>query len=148
MRGAPGWRSAVALGELRGLSVSAGSCSGWGGAHYLTFDGTPYSFRNNCTHVVMREIRPRHGNLSVLLDKGDCGAPARCAPALSVHYKSMEIVLTTTTTAEATAREEGLVRAEPEVRAPPAVSSQRGLGVRGPRGAPELTGPLASPGPV
>lgn len=90
--------------------MSTGSCSSWGGSNYVTFDGTSYSFRDNCTHVVMREIRPRHGNLTVLLNNYFCGATtasARCPRALSVHYESMEIVLTTITNADG--QEESLV---------------------------------------
>nr|XP_019570271.1 PREDICTED: mucin-5B [Rhinolophus sinicus] len=86
------------------------SCSSWGGSNYITFDGTSYSFRDNCTHVVMREIRPRHGNLTILLNNYFCGATtasARCPRALSVHYESMEIVLTTITNADG--QEESLV---------------------------------------
>lgn len=106
----------VALGE--GLCVSAGSCSSWGGSHYVTFDGTPYSFWDNCTHVLMREVRPRHGNLTILLDNRHCGAAAsaRCPRALSVHYESMEVVLTTETAASG--QEEGLVRAGTAGRTP------------------------------
>ncbi|XP_008587039.1 PREDICTED: mucin-5B-like [Galeopterus variegatus] len=76
------------------------SCSGWGGSHYSTFDGTSYSFLDNCTYVLMREIHPRHGNLTIHLDNYYCGAsPATtsCPRAISIDYKSMEIVLTTTT---------------------------------------------------
>ncbi|XP_057582973.1 mucin-5B-like [Hippopotamus amphibius kiboko] len=72
------------------------SCSGWGDAHYETFDGTSYSFLDNCTHVLMREISPRHGNLSVLLHSRYCRAATSCRRALSVHYEAMDIVLTTT----------------------------------------------------
>lgn len=97
-----------------GLCASAGSCSSWGDSHYVTFDGTPYSFRDNCTHVLMREIRPRHGNLTVLLDNHHCGAAASasasasCPRALHIRYASTDIVLTTETAASG--REEGLVR--------------------------------------
>nr|XP_044605914.1 LOW QUALITY PROTEIN: mucin-5B [Equus asinus] len=76
------------------------SCSGWGHSHYKTFDGTSYSFRDNCTHVLMREIRPLYGNLSIYINNYYCGATAattHCPRALIVHYKSMEIILTTTT---------------------------------------------------
>ncbi|XP_053417590.1 mucin-5B [Nycticebus coucang] len=76
------------------------SCSGWGDSHYSTFDGSTYSFLDNCTYVLVREIHPRHGNLSILLDGHYCGAsatPPRCPRALIVHYESMDIVLTTTT---------------------------------------------------
>ncbi|KAJ8795578.1 hypothetical protein J1605_002340 [Eschrichtius robustus] len=83
------------------------SCSGWGDTHYETFDGTSYSFLDNCTHVLMREIRPRHGNLSILLYNHYCEAAASCPRALGVHYESMDIVLTTTPGADG--QEESLI---------------------------------------
>ncbi|XP_032450989.1 mucin-5B [Lynx canadensis] len=75
-------------------------CSGWGNSHYNTFDGTSYSFVDNCTHVLMREIRPRHGNLSIYMHNYYCGATsatAQCPRALSTRYKSTEVILTTGT---------------------------------------------------
>lgn len=104
--GSSGWR------WVRGLSVPTGSCSSWGGSNYITFDGTAYSFWDNCTHVIMKEIHPRHGNLTILLDNYFCGAPTgstRCSRTLIVHYKSMEIVLTTTINADG--QEESMVSA-------------------------------------
>ncbi|XP_063492229.1 mucin-5B [Symphalangus syndactylus] len=74
-------------------------CSMWGGSHYSTFDGTSYTFRGNCTYVLMREIHARFGNLSLYLDNHYCTASATaasCPRALSIHYKSMDIVLTVT----------------------------------------------------
>ncbi|XP_032009763.1 mucin-5B [Hylobates moloch] len=74
-------------------------CSMWGGSHYSTFDGTSYTFRGNCTYVLMREIHARFGNLSLYLDNNYCAASATaasCPRALSIHYKSMDIVLTVT----------------------------------------------------
>ncbi|XP_075828912.1 mucin-5B [Microtus pennsylvanicus] len=85
-------------------------CSGWGQSHYLTFDGTSYTFLDNCTSVLMREIHPRHGNLSILAHSYYCGATTNatfCPRALSVNYNSMEIVLTITTTGSG--KEESLV---------------------------------------
>ncbi|XP_035579045.1 mucin-5B [Zalophus californianus] len=79
------------------------SCSGWGDSYYTTFDGTSYSFRDNCTHVLMKEITPRYGNLSIYMNNYYCGptrattASAHCPRALSIHYKSMEVILTTST---------------------------------------------------
>ncbi|XP_032270733.1 mucin-5B [Phoca vitulina] len=82
------------------------SCSGWGDSHYTTFDGTSYSFRDNCTHVLMKEIRPRYGNLSIYMNNYYCGptgatgpttVAAHCPRALSIHYKSTEVILTTST---------------------------------------------------
>ncbi|XP_060232256.1 mucin-5B [Meriones unguiculatus] len=85
-------------------------CSGWGNSHYLTFDGTSYTFPDNCTSVLMREIHPRHGNLSILAHRYYCGATSNvtfCPRALSVYYNSMEIVLTITTTVSG--KEESLI---------------------------------------
>ncbi|KAL1787651.1 mucin-5AC [Sigmodon hispidus] len=85
-------------------------CSGWGPSHYLTFDGTSYTFPDNCTSVLMREIHPRHGNLSILAHSYYCGATTSvtfCPRALSVYYNSMEIILTITTTDSG--KEEGLI---------------------------------------
>ncbi|KAM7329595.1 hypothetical protein ACRRTK_011208 [Alexandromys fortis] len=85
-------------------------CSGWGQSHYLTFDGTSYTFLDNCTSVLMREIHPRHGNLSILAHSYYCGATTNatfCPRALSVNYNSMEIVLTITITGNG--KEESLV---------------------------------------
>ncbi|CAI9167414.1 unnamed protein product [Rangifer tarandus platyrhynchus] len=72
-------------------------CSGWGGAHYETFDGTSYSFLDNCTHVLVREIQPRYGNLRILLHNRFCEAAAHCPRALSIHYQPVDIVLSTST---------------------------------------------------
>ncbi|ERE79587.1 mucin-5B-like protein [Cricetulus griseus] len=85
-------------------------CSGWGRSHYLTFDGTSYTFPDNCSSVLMKEIHPRHGNLSILAHSYYCGATTNvtfCPRALSVYYNSMEIVLTITTTASG--KEESLI---------------------------------------
>ncbi|XP_040607306.1 mucin-5B [Mesocricetus auratus] len=85
-------------------------CSGWGRSHYLTFDGTSYTFPDNCTSVLMKEIHPRHGNLSILAHSYYCGATTNvtfCPRALSVYYNSMEIVLTITTSASG--KEESLI---------------------------------------
>lgn len=78
----------------------AGICSVWGSSHYSTFDGTSYTFGGNCTYVLMRQIHARLGNLSLYLDNHYCAASATaasCSRALSIHYKSMDIVLTVTT---------------------------------------------------
>ncbi|XP_072860947.1 mucin-5B [Chlorocebus sabaeus] len=75
-------------------------CSVWGSSHYSTFDGTSYTFGGNCTYVLMRQIHARLGNLSLYLDNHYCAASATaasCSRALSIHYKSMDIVLTVTT---------------------------------------------------
>ncbi|XP_069018184.1 mucin-2-like [Embiotoca jacksoni] len=70
-------------------------CSGWGDPHYLTFDGQYYSFQENCTYVLIKEINPRH-NFRVLIDNVNCDASGlvTCVKALIVYYKDYEIILT------------------------------------------------------
>ncbi|KAI4553479.1 hypothetical protein MJT46_016773 [Ovis ammon polii x Ovis aries] len=82
-------------------------CSAWGSSHYETFDGTSYTFRDNCTYVLVREIQPRHGNFRVLLHNRFCEAAAHCPRALSTHYQSTDVVLSTTTSADG--QEESLI---------------------------------------
>uniref|UniRef100_A0AC11E245 Uncharacterized protein n=1 Tax=Ovis aries TaxID=9940 RepID=A0AC11E245_SHEEP len=82
-------------------------CSAWGSSHYETFDGASYTFRDNCTYVLVREIQPRHGNFRVLLHNRFCEAAAHCPRALSTHYQSTDVVLSTTTSADG--QEESLI---------------------------------------
>ncbi|XP_006861081.1 PREDICTED: mucin-5B [Chrysochloris asiatica] len=74
-------------------------CTSWGDS-YSTFDGTVFTFADNCTYVLLREIHPQHGNLSVLMDHQYCAADAVdasfCPPAILIYYLSMEVVLTVT----------------------------------------------------
>lgn len=149
--------------RVRDRPHPTGSCSGWGGSHYTTFDGTTYSFADNCTHVLMKEIRPRYGNLSISMNGYYCGAaaaPAPCPRALSVHYKSMEVILTTRTGARG--QEQSLVsgpgpaspgracgrrgqlpgapQAGPRARRMPRGPQRGRLGPQAPRGASALRG--------
>ncbi|XP_075402664.1 mucin-5B [Tenrec ecaudatus] len=81
-------------------------CTGWGET-YSTFDGTTFSFRDNCTYLLLREISPTFGNLTILLDHQHCAATtdlgagaSGCHPALLLHYLSMQVVLTVTGSGE------------------------------------------------
>lgn len=72
----------------------AGICAGWGHPHYLTFDGQYYSFQENCTYVLVKEINPRH-KFKILIDNENCDASGTvtCVRALIVYYKNYEVFL-------------------------------------------------------
>ncbi|KAK2842370.1 hypothetical protein Q5P01_012570 [Channa striata] len=70
-------------------------CSGWGDPHYVTFDNVYYSFQENCTYVLVKEIVPKY-NFKVYIDNENCDASGTvtCPKALIVYYKNYEIILT------------------------------------------------------
>ena len=74
----------------------AGTCSGWGDPHYLTFDGQYYSFQKNCTYILVKEIIPKH-NFTVTIDNENCDPSGKvtCPKALTVIYKNNKVVLST-----------------------------------------------------
>ncbi|KAH0620983.1 hypothetical protein JD844_021934 [Phrynosoma platyrhinos] len=61
----------------------------------MTFDGTYYTFHDNCTYILVKEIVKKHGNFSVLADNYFCDPTndQSCSRAIIVNYNSMEIVL-------------------------------------------------------
>uniref|UniRef100_A0A3Q1C736 Uncharacterized protein n=1 Tax=Amphiprion ocellaris TaxID=80972 RepID=A0A3Q1C736_AMPOC len=70
-------------------------CSVWGGSHYMTFDGTSYSFNENCSYYLVKEIISKY-NLSITVNNHYCDPSNStfCPKALIVTYQSYKVVLT------------------------------------------------------
>ncbi|KAM9149379.1 mucin-5AC-like [Pangshura tecta] len=71
-------------------------CSGWGDPHYITFDGTYYTFLDNCTYTLVKQITPKYDNFRVDIDNYFCNAEdgLSCPRSIIVYYKYTEVVLT------------------------------------------------------
>ncbi|XP_052028799.1 mucin-5AC [Apodemus sylvaticus] len=71
-------------------------CSGWGDPHYITFDGTYYTFLDNCTYVLVQQIVPVFGKFRVLIDNYFCdlGDSVSCPQSIIVEYHQDRVVLT------------------------------------------------------
>ncbi|XP_073410448.1 mucin-2 isoform X2 [Dendrobates tinctorius] len=68
-------------------------CNGWGDPHYVTFDGTYYSYQGNCTYTLVEEIEKRIDNFGVYIDNVDCGARDRvsCPRDIIVSHETQLI---------------------------------------------------------
>ncbi|XP_033620656.1 mucin-5AC [Fukomys damarensis] len=71
-------------------------CSGWGDPHYITFDGTYYTFLDDCTYVLVQQIVPVFGHFRVLVDNDFCDVEDRvsCPQSIIVEYHGDRVVLT------------------------------------------------------
>ncbi|XP_038855698.1 intestinal mucin-like protein [Salvelinus namaycush] len=78
-------------------------CSGWGGSHYMTFDGVYYNFQENCSYTLVKEINFKY-NLTIIVDNHYCGNADSgfCPQSLIIHYKSYEVILTQQRSGETT----------------------------------------------
>ncbi|KAE8607119.1 hypothetical protein XENTR_v10011026 [Xenopus tropicalis] len=79
-------------------------CAGWGDPHYLTFDGTYYTYSGNCTYVLVEEIVKTIDNFGVYLDNYNCGdtTGVTCPRNLTVLYETQEITISPTSFAPIT----------------------------------------------
>uniref|UniRef100_G3PM00 Intestinal mucin-like protein n=1 Tax=Gasterosteus aculeatus aculeatus TaxID=481459 RepID=G3PM00_GASAC len=70
-------------------------CSGWAGSHYITFDGKSYSFKENCSYFLVKEIITKY-NLTIIVKNEDCDPSDStfCPQALIVTYGTYTVVLT------------------------------------------------------
>ncbi|XP_077892713.1 mucin-5AC-like [Ictidomys tridecemlineatus] len=73
-------------------------CSGWGDPHYITFDGTYYTFLDNCTYVLVQQVVPVFGHFRVLINNDFCDPKDQlsCPQAIIVEYHQDRVVLTRT----------------------------------------------------
>ncbi|XP_052339014.1 mucin-5AC-like isoform X47 [Oncorhynchus keta] len=78
-------------------------CSGWGGSHYMTFDGVYYNFQENCSYTLVKEINFKY-NLTIIVDNHYCGNADSgfCPQSLIIHYNSYEVILTQQRSGETT----------------------------------------------
>ncbi|KAK2919592.1 hypothetical protein Q8A73_001796 [Channa argus] len=70
-------------------------CSVWSESHYMTFDGTSYSFNENCSYYLVKEIIAKFG-LIITVNKHDCDPSDStfCPQSLTVIYQDYSVVLT------------------------------------------------------
>lgn len=73
-----------------------GICSGWGNEHYVTFDGTYYHFKENCTYVLVELIQPSSEKFWIHIDNYYCGAAdgAICSMSLLIFHSNSLVILT------------------------------------------------------
>lgn len=69
--------------NLRGSFCPAGVCSVLDGSSYMTFDGKSYTFNENCSYYLVKEIINKY-NLTIIVNNND--------KVLTVIYQSTKVV--------------------------------------------------------
>ncbi|XP_077553611.1 uncharacterized protein LOC144168516 [Haemaphysalis longicornis] len=69
---------------------SSGTCAVWGRGHYRTFDGTLFSFRSRCRHLLAHECRG--DTFSVHVRDSNCTdqGPGVCERSLDVYVEGLQ----------------------------------------------------------
>lgn len=78
------------------LSLFLGICSGWANEHYMTFDGTYYHFKGNCSYVLVKPIQTDSPNFWIHLDNYYCSDVDGniCSMSLFIFYNDSVVLLT------------------------------------------------------
>ncbi|KYO22189.1 hypothetical protein Y1Q_0000775 [Alligator mississippiensis] len=71
-------------------------CSGWANEHYMTFDGTYYHFKGNCSYVLVKPIQTDSPNFWIHLDNYYCSDVDGniCSMSLFIFYNDSVVLLT------------------------------------------------------
>lgn len=74
---------------------SIGRCELYGDPHYISFQGVPFDFLDDCTYILVEEQSLRH-NLTIAVDNYYCvpGLQGSCAKGLILQYQSNIATLT------------------------------------------------------
>ncbi len=71
------------------LILSLGRCDLYGDPHYISFQGVPFDFLEECTYVLVEERSPRH-HLTIAVDNFYCvpGLLGSCAKGIILKYQN------------------------------------------------------------
>ncbi|GCC21383.1 hypothetical protein chiPu_0019853 [Chiloscyllium punctatum] len=71
-------------------------CNGWGGSHFVTFDGQYYTYDGNCTYVLVEETTPSSTSFGIYIDNYHCDIQnsLSCPHAIMVKFENLDIQIT------------------------------------------------------